>query len=285
MENKRIIRIIISVIFISVIAIIPYMVSRADMGPKPSITLTVENAPDEYYIALLNYLERDKKENSPLYVSDYDADVVKEYLDNFYYEGWDLFDWHGFKNADPEHRYTFTYMVPDPFRVLIITADGIVHISDKMDQHEYWCDCYYDFETGRITENIVDTTWQRVYKIALGYIFTLISEGFVLFIFGYPFIKENILSFIKINTITQIGLNIISFNSIGFIFLFCFVISEFVIILVEAVYYTNRLKSKNNELRKAKNFIYGVAANLFSVGLEIVIFFLSGFTFRVLVKG
>ena len=65
--------------------------AHADMGAKPSITLTVINGPKSYYVALLTDIRNKQGDNSELKLDTVDSDSVRAYLEDFQYDGCDFF--------------------------------------------------------------------------------------------------------------------------------------------------------------------------------------------------
>ena len=280
--SKLLVLILITTVFLS---IYPEK-ARADMGPKPSIKLTVINAPDDYYVALLtNEFERDMSEVE-LKLGSVTDDTVRDYLKSFYYQGWYFFEspvGTNYYKKNDQGIYNFTYMVPDPFRVIIISADGTVTISDEIDVVEYNSDVTYDFSSGTLTEKNKGEGWsKRIFWIIVCYILTLLFEYIVFKIFKYPRNKKNLICFFVTNTITQIGLNtfIAIFWNAG---LFMFIVScwiELFIIAIEAVVYAINLVDMYDDHHPERGIAYAIAANLFSIFMGYVILSIATGFFR-----
>ena len=283
---KRLKKLVILILVISTfLAPFPEKV-RADMGPKPSIKLTVVNAPADYYVALLsNEFEYDMPE-AELKIDSVTEDSVREYLKNFYYQKWYFFEspvgYNVYKKND-EGVYLFDYMVPDPFRVIIISTDGKVTISDEIDVVEYNSEVTYDFASGTLRENKKgEGLSKRIFWIIVCYILTLLFEYIMLKIFRYPNNKRNLICFFVTNTITQIGLNTfiaIFWNAV----LFMFVVScwiEIFIIAIESVVYAINLVDMYDDHHPIKGIKYAIAANFFSIFMGYVMLSLATSFFR-----
>ena len=254
---------------------------HADTGAKPSITLRVENAPQDYYVALLdNWLGKDGQ-NSELKLDEVNDETVKAYLESFIYDGWYMFDNPVGKNirrSNPENEYDFGYMVPDPFRVIVISTDGTVYISEVLDQKEFNADCTYDVATGTLTEERGAKVARRIIYIAICYILTLCFELIVLVLFKYPLNLRNIICFLLINTLTNIPFNCYIMNSTaGLPVIVMGFFLEILIILVEGFFYAFTLRDAEGNMRFGKSFLYGVVANIFSEVMGIVLLIVYAF--------
>ncbi len=267
---------------------------HADMGAKPSITLKVVNGPDDYYVALLEKLRGvEGQENSELKLEEVNDANVQEYLTTFVNNGWTCavlpFNWEPQLGTDDHHEdfyrvnetgeYYFSYQVPDPFRVIVIGADGNVYLSNELNQEEYNSKCTYDVAAGTLTEEI--DKFKGIKKagfVALCLIVTLISELIILMLFRYPLSRENLLYFVIINVITNLSLNIwiMCNSSSGLATAFAFLIALFfiepLIIVVESFFYAYVLKDAEGKKRPLKSFIYGVTANIFSILVGLLLF-------------
>ncbi len=251
---------------------------RADMGPKPSIELTVVNTSVDYYVALLCDYRETKEPNSELKLQNVTDESVKEYLENFVYDGWTFYEspvGMNIQKYKPDGIYNFTYMVPEYFRVILISADGTVSISEAHSKEEFNAKCTYDVGNGTITE---ETTHKNAYKliyIEIFFILTLIVELLVLKAFKYPMVFNNILVFFIANFLTNVPYNIILlFSHAGLPIIIYSFFLEIVIILVEAFIYMKFLKNKEGEKTPKKSFLYSVVANITSAVVGIVIFFM-----------
>ena len=268
-------------------------IARADMGAKPSITLKVVNGPDDYYVALLEkWRDVEGQENSELKLEEVNDASVQEYLTTFVNNGWTcaVLPFNGepqlgndehdedFYRVNETGEYYFSYQVPDPFRVIVIGADGNVYLSNELNQEEYNSKCSYDVAAGTLTEEI--DKFKGVKKagyVALCLIVTLISELIILMLFRYPLSKANLICFVIINTITNLPLNIwlvacSDGPGVGIGFLVAVYFLEPLIIVIESIFFASVLKDADGKKHPIKSVIYGVVANIFSavVGLLIL---------------
>ncbi len=257
----------------------------ADMGAKPSITVHVENAPEQYYIALLHdrQLEDSDSYNNKLGLIINDM-TVRQYLENLDYEGWSLFQspvGDNIYQSNEEHTYAFTYMVPNPFRVIIVSMNGDVVVSEPCSQKEFNAKCTFDYGNGVIVEKRVGRMLLRIFIIILLFSLTLVFEYAVLLLFGYPRTKGNITCLLIVNAITNLPLNIFLMSiPAGLAVFVVTILAEIVITLFEAIVYACTLKNVDGEKKPLKGFFYGICANIVSAFMGIVLYtLLSGFMF------
>ena len=267
----------------------------ADMGPKPSITIHVNNAPEgqEYYIGLLHYWEGNIETEHYVYDDSLNDKENKacQIITEYYKSDWSLFRsprgdaayYHSYET----NTYIFDYMVPDHFKVILVTLDGNVYLSDDITKRKFNADFDYDVLTGSIKENVFAGTGIYLVLVLFSFIFTIVIEGLVLLLFKL-FNKQNIKYFFIINIITQIILNGILiytlYYGIGLMLLFIFPITELLIIIIESNYYKKRLVNREGEVSSKRNILYGIVANIASVVggyflssliISIVVFFIT----------
>ena len=279
-KDKTMLKIFFAITFVFYSIFVCIIPVRADMGPKPSIDLTVVNAPESYYVALLtNWATPEERGvpnvNSKLKLEDVNDESVKDYLEGFLYYGWFCERIRGdCYRSNAEGCYHFGYSVPNPFKVIIIDADGDVHISDVLYQKEYNAECTLDVVTGSLTENRDNKVRGRIIAVVLCYIFTLGIEGIVLKLFRYPLTKRNEFSFLFINTVTNISLScyLISHAPLGgILLLFVLQYAEVLIILIEGAFYAVMLRDKSGKVRVLRGFVYSLVANLASAIMSFIV--------------
>ena len=257
-------------------------VSKADNGPKPSITINVKNGPQAYYIALrgsvANFDDIAKRQKSRL-KENYPGEKEHQAIDK-------IFSWgiHITPVGTSCYRgggsgsYRFGYMVPKTFCVVMVTLDGDVIISDDVTKERYNAVFEYDVSTGELRELIKDSRMLYAKGAASCYILTLLLEGILLIPFGFASKKSNWLHFLIANTVTQIILNLFLVYNVtdhmtkGIAFIYFFFI-ELVIFIIEAVYYGITLREKNgNDVEGGKVVGYAFIANLASLVIGSIIF-------------
>ena len=270
--------ILLAAVFIAGTGITPV---KADHGPKPSIDLKITDAPAYKYVVLLQKDSSTGKENSPLKIENLDKSAVEDYLKTFHYEGWMIYlrmgqiDIHECGESD---SYSFTYSVPKPFKVLLLTDDGTVMISPELAQKEFNSECEFNVAKGTLTEKRAGKTISRVFYILSCYVITLIIEFLILLLFRYPLTKTNITAFLLINTITQLALNIfLAFSNASWGTVGIYTAFEILIALTEGVFYAIKLRTKDDQKKPARGFIYGIIANAVSYVAGCLIYILIRF--------
>ena len=258
-------------------------VSKADNGPKPSITINVKNGPQAYYIALRgsggsghdHHWEYEKsrlKENYP-------GEKEHQAIDKIFSLGIHITPvGTSCYRGGGSGSYRFGYMVPKTFCVVMVTLDGDVIISDDVTKERYNAVFEYDVSTGELRELIKDGRMLYAKGAVSCYILTLLLEGILLIPFGFASKKKNWIHFLIANTVTQIILNVYLVNNVtdhmtkGIAFTHFFFI-ELVIFIIEAVYYGITLREKNgDDVEGGKVVGYAFIANLASLVIGSIIF-------------
>lgn len=262
-----------------------YVPVSADIGPKPSIKITVMNPPEGgYYVALLSQkgglstdiAERELKpeeKDIALYFAEYNQDGYSVFISPV---GQNI------QKNNSEGIYIFHYMVPENFKVLLLTADGKEYVSNPINKSSFHADCTFDAGSGILKEQIYTNynVLKTLISIFICFTVTVLTEMLVLPMFALPF-KKNLKHIWFINIVTQIFLNaVILFSSNILIW----AAAEILIIITESLYYRKRLINRKGENNKGRNIVYAVAANLFSLIHELpvvllvnIIFMYNGF--------
>ncbi|MBP5491823.1 MAG: hypothetical protein J6Y08_03170 [Clostridiales bacterium] len=253
---------------------------RADMGPKPSITVNIQNPPSgTYYVALLSKkqgvmnledLYREKRETCPEDVLEtlaaYNEDGFSLYLDPV---GENILS-----SAENRSSFRFWYMVPTTFKVAIVTEDLQVITSPVITKTTYNSVCTYDISANTITEKPFTAESLQRYFYAAGWclLATLVVEFIVMLCFRLMKIK-NFLHFLLINLITQILLNSVLLGTGGLrvsdeLQFIIWAITEILIIVIEALYYKSKLKNKEGDPCPTRGIAFGITANIVSLLCE-----------------
>ncbi len=274
---------VVLIIFVSIFFVGAIFTVNGDAGPKPSLEIIVENAPESfYYLDLLidydldnlyQFIEDDEVENIEMF------EILKNYKDG---------EWRpalatgtrvplhgeltGIKEGE-SFKHSFTYMgVPDRFKIIIVTSDKEIIVSENiLERKSFNSKAYFDCNTGIIKERsyIISTILQFIPTFSA----TLLIEGIILHIFGFS-IKINWKPFITINLITQILLTIVigfSMYRLGiFLALLAYFFMEWLILIIESVSFSKYLK----EHTKKRRVFYAITANILSfiAGLLITLY-------------
>lgn len=267
----------------------------ADFGPKPQLTVRVENAPQElYYLDLLAEGDWDAE--------DTDSD---DGIERNYYGKEDTLDpdllallrenvpagWHACvaqgttgapiygelyaesTDASGNDLHIFAYHgVPSTYRIILVTQSGKVWLSEALERRVlqssvtvHWAD-----DTENTTVTVPSTVTGYLLQFLATLVPTLLIEGLLLLLFQYSW-KQNWKAFLLVNVLTQ-GLlavassSVTAHSGVSAWYLFCFFLpAEFVVMLVEVFLYSGRgLLTGHSRGRAA---LYAVTANFASAFL------------------
>ena len=261
------------------------LTALADSGPKPLLTVKVENAPEGLYY--LDLLEADREDVQPWDDNrredeDQPPDPdLAESLRSAVPEGWhactldhtngapiwgDLLG----QEAGDLRLHTFSYMgVPDTYRIILAPKDGEIWVSEVLERKTLQSSVTVDYETKAVT---VPPVW-KAYAVQLlcTLLTTLVIEGIVLVLYGFGRQKRNWPVFLLVNLVTQGGLAVWTahtFLSSGFWgwSVLALIPAELVILIVEMGAYALLLTGQPRSRAAA----YGFLANLFSAVLGLL---------------
>ena len=270
-------------------------VALADFGPKPQLTVRVENAPQElYYLDLLaegDWDAEDTDSNDGIERSYYgkedtlDPDLLALLRENVP-EGWHACVAQGTTgapiygelyaestDASGNDLHIFAYHgVPSTYRIILVTQSGKVWLSEALERRVlqssvtvHWAD---DTENTTVTVPSIVTGYLLQFLATL--VSTLLIEGLLLFLFQYSW-KQNWKAFLLVNVLTQ-GLlavassSVTAHSGVSAWYLFCFFLpAEFVVMLVEVFLYSGRGLLTGHS--KGRATLYAVTANFASAVL------------------
>ena len=261
----------------------------ADMGPKPSIELHIENPPEgEYYVDLLC----DTNCGSCCFDEEYCAEhglnyEMVEVLKNFEYDGLKP-RFGGYISADntintPAESYDFTYMVPSSFRIIVVTEDLQTIVSPVVEPYSYNSVITFDMakmgtdkEKKAVQENNGGTILRTLVIFLVTFGLTLLIERIV---FACSKVslkpKGNSTAFIAVNFGTQImlylGLFVLYYFEIEYFI--SLLILELIIIITEVLLLRRYLK----EVDKNKIEAVIVSANIVSALLSVPVWAVIAF--------
>ena len=253
----------------------------ADTGPKPRLTITVKNAPDEvYYLDLLEPDGEDDKtrlydnlrENQE---SEPDAAMLQTLLDHTP-EGWHACMAEGTayapvwgsltseeKNSSGNPVHIFRYSgVPETYRIITVTKSGAVQLSEPRTRLILQSSVTYDYAANTLSSPPVAPAYAVQFLSTL--LPTLIIEGLLLAAFGFSW-KRNWKPFLLVNLATQLLLSAVCGvsavrNGVNFFYFFQFLPTELVILVAEALLYRHLLTGQS----RSRATTYGIVANLAS---------------------
>ncbi len=241
---------------------------KADMGPKPSITIYLKNMDTtEYTLDLLTKPKNEEefyKQIANNYTGYEDTPIYK-YNDN----GWmattlrDSLLW-GHIEGNSSKTHTFNYFgVPDEFKVIIQYKDGTIKTSDVIEKTEFNYEMYLDVNTMKAEQRYTFNLGNALTCMVI----TIIIELLIAMVINIDHSKQIIL----VNIFTQIliqCLRLFNFTS----FMLSFIIAELLIFFIEYVIYKLLFRDTDNKTI----IIYTLIANTITAFLtftnNIVIF-------------
>lgn len=250
----------------------------ADAGPKPNITIKAFNMPDQMcYMDLLVEVDR-QGETDPEYLTDeYNSEMVS-ILSQYYVDGWGaavvnreniIFDDIKCKVTEGESTKSFGYMPPDRFRIIVVTEDGNIKVSNIVEKKAFDSTIDFDYMSGEAKERAVFPGF--FIKFVLTLLLTLTVEGLLFLVFKFG-VTKYLWWVLGINVFTQMFLYaaIIFGTYLGGIFLaiIMYATAEVFIFISETIAYAFVLKSRPIGYRIG----YSVVANTVSLVTGLILF-------------
>ncbi len=262
----------------------------ADMGPKPSITITIIGIDEPYSFELLS-LERypdaevldeemliDETEYS--YYLDTYPSVLNGYIDNDDFTPFVLYSLAGgikrTANTSTSQTFAIDYMPPDTFKIVLVTEDDKLIVSEIINRLAFNTVIEYDLNgvdtstnqdrVGVVTGNLSSAkiTFDTILRTILRVIYTILIEIGVFYFFKYRK-KDSYKIVVLTNATTQLILSyIVIYTAITnglFQALIYLILLEVIIFFVEALIYSIFLK----EHTKVRAFSYAFVANFASL--------------------
>ncbi|MBD5162986.1 MAG: hypothetical protein HDT14_13450 [Oscillibacter sp.] len=257
----------------------------ADVGPKPQLTVRVENGPDEpYYLDLLAEGALNGGWEGPSW--DVEQAMERGEIDLALLdalcaavpEGWHACASQGTGGAPiyggltgEDGVHTFGYAgVPSVYRVLIVTGSGEVWMSGTCRREVLQAAVTVDWAAKTVKTPPLWVGYTLQFMSTL--LPTLLFEGLILLLFRYEW-RKNWKVFLAVNLVTQTALSIFLSitslqNGVGPLFLILFVPAEAMIASVEAGVYRKFLQGHS----RRRAVLYGLTANLVSavIGWDIL---------------
>ncbi len=182
----------------------------ADMGPKPEVTVRVENPPEGlYYLDLLVPYQDDYPNLTVEERAAADPELLKE-LASLEDEGWypalsggTHIPLSGSLTGEPDGEemvHAFGYAPPDSFRIILASEEGTV-VSDVVETHVFRSTVRFDAQTGETSQRSWWLAYPFQYFTTL--IPTLIIEGIVFLLFGFS-LQRHWVFFLILNMSTQL---------------------------------------------------------------------------------
>lgn len=269
---------------VTVIMIFP-MKAKADVGPKPSITVTFENMGDELcYGTLLSVSNETSHYNTV-----WDGETIPYEEGSMDYKIWKAFV--DYEDADGYYFLQKFWLCsetktinweadsPSSFKILLYYPDKNVFVTSEIYQY-YAFRSYYTVDMSGVEIGLSNETpclivakesydyTNEIIALIFRIVLTILIELGIAFLFGFSG-KRVIAAITIVNIITQVILNLLLNIEIykyggGWIIL-NYVCYEFIVFLIEAVVYSlllNRLSDK--KIPVWKSILYALTANITS---------------------
>ena len=275
------------IVFWSILCIailLPVCRVSADIGPKPSMELHIENPPEGvYYVDLL------VEANTPPNPDDYENrcwdPVMFDALIGYYEDGYRArlrgdfgvnFD---IEQSNDNHINDFTYMLPDSFKVIIVTEQGECIVSENsLDPMRYNCVATFNCADLTLTES-KDAIRERVFEVIRSILLqflitcslTLLLEGIVLLLFRLKLKKQDWKVFALTNLATQILLYIVLCLLSNW-----WVEAEGAILVIEVLVFLKWMDPEEQE-KRIRLGIATALANIISASTALIPYLLSFF--------
>ncbi len=254
---------------------------NGDVGPKPTLKLTLKNLPNaQCYVDLLvpNVTSNDELNGNRLHQNlndqiQYDQQLLGR-LKNYTEPGWHLAITQGTvpplhgtivcESIDGKGVMNYSYLgVPDRFKVILVTSDGKLVVSNELTRLGFNSYANFDYNTGKLSEGMpFGAYFLQFLKTCSA---TLLIEGVVLILFGFS-MRRSWKPFLWINALTQFLLTLVVMVSMlaGGIFmvvLFC-ALFEIVVFVLEAKLFKKYLLEQSEERRVRFSIVANTASLL-----------------------
>ncbi len=274
---------------------------RADMGPKPSLLITIKGVEEEYFFDLL--VETND-------ISNYEDDLIEPYgyytdvpnaligyQDNDSYSSYALYDVPSSILLDEDKEdyqtYKMNYIAPNEFKIVLVmkdTDDLIVSRVIKTSRFESeitWdlsdVDLSYSREGyfGELTGDIQGSTglfnsvgFETGINTLLRVVITVLVEVGILLLFGIR-TKKDVRLVARVNTVTNLVLGVmliyIYITSGALAFIFMTILLEVVVFILELTLYLIYIKGESGLKIITYTFIANVATFFLGITLTTII--------------
>ncbi|SHK13847.1 hypothetical protein [Desulforamulus aeronauticus] len=287
---------VLSMVCLAMLFMLLPITAYADVGPKPSIIIDFKGLEKEnYYVTLLSknpstgpYTALSKNPNQQKYTpSDDEYEIWKKFVsyedvDEYYFLQF-------FSNCSKTSQFVWGYYPPSSFKILLYFPETDSFMVSSEIYERYAFDSYYTacITAGEIqgstynyngtikVEKSYDYTWEIISLLAR-IIATVAIEIAIALLFGFR-AKKQIFIILTANIITQSVLNIllaiINYSQGSMMFVFSYVLLEFLVFAIEAaIYYIYLNKYSNKKItQKWIAPLYALLANIASFGIGLFI--------------
>ncbi len=261
---------------------------QADVGPKPTSTITISGVEEPYYFDVLyetnNQLsiltpEEIEDQIEYYYYRDDFPSILNGYKDSDNFVSYSLYEDipHTITNPEDNVFKLGYFSPPSVFKAVVVTESGNMFVSDIVNKTFFDAEFTWDLSdvnisnpdsqvtlnAGNIHENIPRVTG-FLSTISISIVITVALELGVLFIFGYRQ-KQSYMTALIINIITQLILFTAIYTTNLFMSIYggilALLLGELFVFIFEIIYYSKKL----TEHSRGKAIGYGFLANLVSL--------------------
>ncbi len=256
-------------IFIICLIMIP-LKAKADIGPKPSIDIKIDNLKTKNYLIDLFVYDKEGKAFSS--EKDYNGEgLTKEQITKLYelnYDGWisESTRWSSYLlfadcAGNKEHSHHFSYFgTPTKYKIVIINNDtNEIKISDEIVRKDFNSSITIDYKT---MDTISKKSNNSIVMSLIALILTIIVEVLIAHLFKTGYYKIITITNLITNLCLQIFLLIMA-NKL----LLAFIIGEVIVIVCELLIYLYRFK----DLSKFIISLYTLCANIVTIIISILL--------------
>ena len=263
---------LLSVIFsILLISLFPQVLS-ADVGPKPSVTVTIEGTPEAktYYVTLLS----EKEDYGPWHkiseeAEDGSSDEGFAYFAN--YQDKDGYCFQGqYEKLSGDGEFHWGYYPPERFKIAIYCPeDDVLYLSDPYEREEFNSYFTVQYGTSPLEVKVESHLGRDILNGLLRALATIAVEMALAYLFAFRSRSQLITIFIT-NMITQIFLNVFLAVTDAYggllVWMMMFVVGELAVLAIEELVYLVSFKKE----KKWKVFLYTLLANFLTAVLTMV---------------
>ena len=164
------------------------------------------------------------------------------------------------QGADRVHSFSY-YGTPDRFKIIIVTPDNQLVVSQELVRDSFQMTLTYDYATGLISRRSLLMSY--LIQILSTLLPTLLIEGLLLMAFGFS-LKKNFWPFLLVNLATQVLMTALLgtaaiMNGLFTAYLLLIPV-ELLVMLIESVAFAFLLKQH----KKGRRIGYAIVANLVS---------------------
>ena len=252
------------------ISLFPQTLS-ADVGPKPSVTVTVEGAPEGkvYYMTLLSGKEMYGPWNK---VSSDDSSFPDEGYEYFAkYQDIDGYCFQGqYQKMKGAGQFSWSYYPPERFKIAIYCPeDDAFYLSETYEREEFNSYFTVQYGTSPLEVKVESHLGRDILNGLLRALATIVVEMALAYLFAYRSRSQLIIIFVT-NMITQIFLNVFLAVTDAYggllVWMMMFVVGELAVLAIEELVYLLSFKKE----KKGKVFLYALLANFLTAVLTFV---------------